>query len=83
MSKQNVTVQLDQDVIARAKVLAARRGTSVSRLVARQIEDLVEADARYEAAWERARKAMGDAVSRGGRTWEREDLYDRWERRKG
>ncbi len=75
--RQNVTVQLEQEVIAHAKILAARRGTSVSQLVARQIEDLVESDARYEAAWERARKAMGEAVPRGGRTWRREDLYDR------
>lgn len=81
--KQNVTVQLDHEVIANAKVLAAKRGTSVSQLVARQIEDLVESDARYEAARERARKALGEVVPRGGRTWQREDLYDRWERRKG
>ncbi len=83
MGKQNVTVQLDEEMVVRAKVLAARRGTSVSQLVARQIEGLVEADARYEAAWERARKAMREAGTRGGRTWRREDLYDRSERRKG
>ena len=77
MAKRNVTLQLDQEVIRRAKVVAAKRGTSVSGLVARQIEQLVEADARYEAAWERARKAIGGAAARGGRTWRREDLYDR------
>ena len=77
MAKRNITVQVDDDVIHRAKVVAARRGTSVSALVAQQLEDLVDADARYEAAWQRARKAMGDAADRGGRTWDRDQLHDR------
>jgi len=33
-AKQNLTVQLDADVIRKAKVIAAHRGTSVSQLVA-------------------------------------------------
>jgi hypothetical protein len=77
VAKRNVTVQLDDDVIHRAKIVAARRGTSVSGLVAQQLERLVEADERYEAAWRRAQKAMGDAEPRGGRHWERADLHDR------
>jgi hypothetical protein len=36
VSKRNLTVQLDEDVIRRAKVLADDRSTSVSRLVARR-----------------------------------------------
>jgi Family of unknown function (DUF6364) len=34
VARRNLTVQLDEDVIRQAKVLAARRGTSVSGLVA-------------------------------------------------
>ncbi|MGH2726041.1 MAG: DUF6364 family protein [Actinomycetota bacterium] len=77
MARRNVTVQLEEGTIRKAKVVAAKRGTSVSGLVARQIEDLVEADARYEEAWRRARKSMSEAASRGGRNWARDDLYDR------
>lgn len=75
--KRNVTVQLDDEVIRRAKVLAAKRGTSVSGLVGAELARLVAEDERYEDAWRRARKAMGDAVARGGRRWEREELHDR------
>lgn len=75
--RRNLTVQLDEEVIRRAKVVAAKRGTSVSGLVAQQLENLVDADARYEAAWRSARKAMGEATDRGGRNWRRDDLYDR------
>lgn len=77
MANRNLTVQLDEEVIHRAKVLAARRGTSVSVLVARQIERLVEDDERYEDAWRRARKAMASASDRGGRQWTRDELHER------
>lgn len=77
MSKRNVTVQLDDDVVHRAKVLAAKRGTSLSALLANELERMVEEDERYEEAWRRAGKALGDAEPRGGRRWRRDDLYDR------
>jgi hypothetical protein len=77
MAKRNLTVQLDDETIERARAVAARRGTSVSQLVAHQIEELVEEDQRYEDAWATARKAMAGAIDRGGRSWTREELYDR------
>jgi predicted transcriptional regulator len=75
--KRNLTVQLDDDVIRRAKVLAAKRGTSVSGLVATEIDRLVTEDERYDEAWRRARTAMGEATGRGGRRWDRGELHDR------
>ena len=75
--KRNVTVQLDDEVIRAAKVLAAKRGTSVSGLVAAELGWLVAEDEQYEEAWRRARKAMDDAAGRGGRRWEREELHER------
>lgn len=77
MAKANLTLQLDEDVIKRAKILAARRGTSVSALVARELDGLVERDARYEEASHRALAIMAGATSRGGRSWRREQLHDR------
>ena len=59
MSKRNLTIHLDDDVIHRAKVTAARRGTSVSGLVTMELERLVAADERYDAARDRAERAMG------------------------
>jgi len=74
--KRNLTIQLDADVIREAKVIAARRGTSVSGLVATELEHLVRADARYERARQRAHDLMHDAESRGGRTWRRDELHE-------
>jgi hypothetical protein len=75
--KRNLTVQLDDDIIRRAKVTAAKRGTSVSGLVAQELERLADADERYEAAQRRAEAALGRTAARGGRHWNRDDLHHR------
>lgn len=77
MTRTNLTIQLDDDVVRRAKVLAARRGTSVSTLVARTLDAMVDEDQRYEAARTRAAELMARAGARGRRTWTRDDLHDR------
>jgi hypothetical protein len=56
--------------------VAAERGTSVSGLVARELEQLVARNARYEEAMRRAIELMVDSEPRGGRTWRRNDLYE-------
>jgi len=38
--KQNVTVSLEKQTLRKAKILAAKRGTSISGLLAHQIEAL-------------------------------------------
>ena len=48
--RQNITVCLDQKIIKKAKVIAARRSTSISGLLARQIEQLVGEEEAYERA---------------------------------
>jgi hypothetical protein len=56
--------------------VAAERGTSVSGLVARELDQLVARNARYEEAMRRAIELMGDSEPRGGRTWRQDDLYE-------
>lgn len=65
-SKRKLTVHLDEHVITQAKVLAARRGTSVSAMVAAELERLVADDDRYEDAHRRAQRALAGAMPRGG-----------------
>jgi hypothetical protein len=77
MAKTNLTLQLDEEVIRRARIVAVKRGTSVSGLVARELEGLVEQDARYEEARGRAEELMRGAAPRGGRSWRRDELHDR------
>jgi predicted transcriptional regulator len=84
VARTNLTIQLDDAVIRRARMLAARRGTSLSALVARELDELVRRDDRYEDARQRAAELMAAARRRAGRTWTRDDLYaerlDRFDR---
>jgi Family of unknown function (DUF6364) len=77
MAKRNLTIQLDEATIRRAKVVAARRGMSLSGLVAQQLTELAEADEGYERARAVALEALADATSGGSPRWRREELYDR------
>jgi hypothetical protein len=62
IKKQNVTVSLTPQTIQKAKVLAAKRSTSISGLLAQQIDVLVGAEEAYEQA-ERAALAL---LEKGG-----------------
>jgi Family of unknown function (DUF6364) len=73
--RRNLTLQLDEETIRQAKLLAASRGTSISGLVARELELLVARDARYEEARRRAVELMAKSVAHGGRSWRRGYLY--------
>jgi hypothetical protein len=77
MTRSNLTLQLDTDVIRRARIVAAKRGTSVSALAAIQLVELVDEDERVEQARERAQAILEKAVPRGGRSWTRDELHDR------
>ncbi len=76
--KQNITLALDKEVVRKAKVLAAERSTSLSRLLAGEIERIVGERDRYEKA-----KAAAIAELRrgyhlgGGPLPRRDEVYDR------
>ena len=59
--KQNLTVSLSPQIVQKARVLAAKRSTSISGLLAAQIEALVDADEAYESA----HRAALDLMERG------------------
>jgi hypothetical protein len=61
MERQNITLSLSRQTLRKAKVLAARRATSISGLLAEQIEILVGEEEAYDRAsggpWRCWRKA--------------------------
>ena len=76
--KQNLTVSLSRDTLQKAKVLAARRSTSVSRLLAEQIEALVGEEEAYERAMHEALALMKKGLHLGGKhTLDRDALHER------
>jgi hypothetical protein len=75
--RQNLTVQLDRETIRKAKVLAARRGTSVSALVAAEIRASVQSDDAYETARRAALERLDRGLHLGGRRVNRDELHER------
>jgi hypothetical protein len=64
--KQNLTISLDRQTIRMAKILAARRSTSISGLLARQIEILVGEEEAYERAERQAMSLLNQGFHLGG-----------------
>lgn len=76
--KSNVTLSVDSDLLRDAKVLAAQRGTSVSRMMADQLEELVRREREYERARRRAVDRLGEGFDLGWRApASRDELHER------
>ncbi len=66
-TNQNITIRLDRRTLRSAKVLAAKRNTSISALLAQQIATLVGDDDAYEQAQRRALALLDGGFHLGGR----------------
>jgi hypothetical protein len=77
-SKQNVTISLSRQTVRKAKVLAARRATSISALLAEQIEILLGEEEAYERAQRQATILLDQGFHLGGVIrGTRDDLHER------
>lgn len=76
--KQNITLRLSRETLQKARVLAAKRSTSVSGLLTSQIEQLANSDDEYEKAMQRAFARMEKGFHLGGaHRLDREALHER------
>lgn len=73
----NVTLSIEEKLLARARELAHQRGTSVNQLIRDYLERLtggsgpVDVMGRVESLWSE------QSGRSGGWKWNREELYDR------
>jgi predicted transcriptional regulator len=77
--KQNITIALDKETVRKAKVLAAERGSSVSRVLSEELERLVGEQDRYQAARTDAIAELrrGYRLGGGGPLPRRDEIYER------
>lgn len=77
-AKHNITVSLERGLLKQARAVAARRGRSVSALLADELRELVDENKTYEAARRRAQALLqtGFALA-GARMTDRNALHDR------
>lgn len=81
-SMANLTMTVPDDLLRRARVRAAREGTSVNSVLRTELARYVDGDADIGVAWDQyldiAARASGRSPS-GGRRWRRDDLQrDVW-----
>ena len=75
---KNVTITLDEKTAAWARVHAAERGVSVSRLVGEMLRERMVQDREYERAMRRFLAREIVPINESGKPYpKREDLYDR------
>ncbi len=77
---RNITLALPRDVLRKAKMIAARRDTSISGLLTSYLREVIDEDDEYDRAMKRQILTMKNAKRRGltGRpTWTRDELHER------
>lgn len=80
MENRNITLSLPEETLRDVKVLAARRGTSVSALLSETLAGILARESGYAAAKERGLSSLrrGFDLGTGGEIgWSRDDLHER------
>jgi hypothetical protein len=78
MSKTNVTLKLDTQLLREIKILAAREGTSITALTAALLEERVKKDRDYERAKRRALARLRQGYDLGFQpVRSRDELHER------
>jgi hypothetical protein len=76
--KKNITLKLDSHLIQAAKIEAARRGSSISALVAEKLEEIASRGDEYEQAKKRALALMKEGWNLGWKKPKsRDELHER------
>ena len=78
MPSRNVTLSLPDDLVRRAKVLAAERDTSMSALVGELLTQTLESGDSYDEMWREEEAFMARGRLRvGGPLASRDELHQR------
>jgi hypothetical protein len=76
--KHNITLAISAGLLKRARAVAAKRGTSVSAMLAEELSQLVADDARYDKARKTALALLDRGFHLGNcRARTRDELHDR------
>ena len=80
MERQNITLSIPRDILLKVKLLAVRRGTSVSGLLTQTVERLVEQEEAYAHARQRHLQWLEQGIDLGTQgqvSARRDELHER------
>jgi predicted transcriptional regulator len=75
--KQNITLSLDKELLAKLRVIAAKRSMSVSRMLAHELAEIVDRSERYKRSKRYAMAAIDSGFHFGGQPAPRDQLHER------
>jgi hypothetical protein len=75
--KQNITLAIDSGLLKKVRAIAARRGRSVSALLADVLGGLAVEDAAFATARKRALALLSSPPALGGTPLSRDEIHDR------
>lgn len=76
--KRNVTLKLDAELLKKARVLAAEQGSSISKMLAEKVAEVVREREGYDRARKRALERLRVGMDLGWtRPGSRDELHER------
>jgi len=76
--KQNITLSIEKELLKKAELMAAKKETSVTKLLTKQLVKVVSEDEQYNAAKKRALTILKKGFHLGGRIiTKRGELHER------
>ncbi len=76
--KRNLTIAIETELVQKARVIAARRETSLSRMLADELRRLVAEDERYDRARRKVVAHLRSGFALGGKVT---STRERWHER--
>ena len=77
----NLTITVDDETLKQARIRALQQNTSVNAVLRHYLEEFAQTDAlrqkRCEALKNILALAQAHPIDRGGKTWNRDELYER------
>jgi hypothetical protein len=76
-AKQSITIAIEPALLKKVRAIAARRGSSVSTLLADELRELIAEDRAYEAARQNAKAMLRTGFHlQGARMHDRTETHD-------
>lgn len=77
-SRRNLTLAIDEDLLERARIAAARKRTTVTRMVREYLTSIAQEDVESERAIARLEARMANPpLAVGATRWTRDELHER------
>ena len=78
MRLANITLKIDDDILKKARLIAAEKKTSINAIIKERIEEFISQDLKKDTALKGLDSFFKRSKARiGNKTWTRSDIHER------